>query len=426
MRRKLLVVLSLVLAVGCGSGGGGTIEITTQGQVQGCALDSVVLMLILADCAVEIIDDVKTGGTPDVVSTGDGIWSFTKDFSFLGIGDPDTRIVGTVTEPASDGGAYEFDSVVISSLGGPITGTADVDVRVVDEFASTVTGTINLNDTAAGCDIALNITEPFIIDNFERRTERQLAAVLFDVNVGGEFEFTFDFASTSVSGTATIEPDSQQVTLVTDSEFGTFDFDLLPNPRAFEGILECFDEFQDTAGDLIDAIDAVLAEAEGENHEFVEIDGQDFVYDDGTLSVNGTVSLIPPSVSFTFTHAEEGTSGGSDGPITFAIPIGAGLGSVNGTIDITGGGGFCIGTFQIIGAKFDTDAEEIEFVDGLTVMTVTTPSDTMQVQIDWGAEGEAPVEGLDLTGVSVLINGTPMPPVLVLIITLFFGLNDDI
>ena len=427
-KSPVALVLAAALAVGCGSGGGGGIEITTEGQVAGCLTGNVMLLLLLANEASAIINDIDRGGSETVTDAGDGDWNIDRDFSLLGFGSLDTHIMGTVSEPAQEGGVYQFSNVVITSLGGPITGSANVGFRIVNESTVVVTGTLNLND-ASGCSATLTFPDPgfnLIGGGFEQ--ERQLAAEFFEAIVFGTLEFVFDFpGSSDVGGVAVISDNDQLVSVTpTGSDLDPFDFKLLPETDALEALIGCFERFLDTSESLVDALDEVLSEAlpGGEDSANVTIDEPDFTFDDGFLVMNGTIAFNPPSVTFTFVDDDEGTTGATDGPIIVLVPlVGEGTVTVNGLVNLSAEGSACTGTFELANAQFESDGESFEFDDGRTLLTVTTPTDTLQLQFDF-AEMIDSAEELDLSGVTFLINDVPLPQSVIFPIIFFFGIID--
>jgi len=432
MKSKLPIafVLAAVLAAGCGSGGGG-VEVTAQGQVEGCLTGNVMVLLLLANQASEIIAIIEDGGEPGFVETSEENWDVDLDVSLFGFGgDVDTNISGMVVEPAQAGGVYQFNNIVITSLGeAPISGTADVDVRIVNESTVVITGTLTINDALSDCDTTLTIPEPglTLIGGF-LEIERQLAAEFIEATVFGTLQFFLDFAnSQNVGGTAVIPDDSQTVSVTTTSgDLGDFTFKLLPEPDALDALLGCFVRFQDTADNLVDALDEVLSEAlpGGEDSPRVTIEGNNFSFNDGDMVMNGTIALIPPSVTFTFTDDDEGTTGSTDGPIIVLIPlVGEGTVTVNGTVTLAAEGDACTGTFRLAGAQFQSDGESFEFDDGRTVLSVVTPQDTLQLEIDFGAPSGGG-GGIDLGGVTFRINGTPLPQTVIFPLIFFFELID--
>jgi len=418
----LALVLAATLNIGCGGGSDTIIKIITQGDAESCLTDATFLLLVLADKLDDVLSEIDSPGNPNITITNpsEDVWTFDCVFGLLPGEDPDTRITGTIVltdgNIGGSGAAVEVNDVVISSLGGPITGNADVDVEVV-EGSVMMTGSVNLFDEAADCDISLSMPEGFRLLRAPRLVEeRRLAADFGGLIISGLLNFGFDFGpGPDLNGSMTVPLEGQEVTVATEL-LGEFTFKIFPDNETLARLIPCLFQFTDAIDDIASALAEVVDEATGEQEsENVSFEGSEFEYSDGILNVNGTVSLVPPSITFSFSDDDSGVEGASDGPITLTLPS-SGTGTINGDVNMSGGDG-CSATFSFLNTRFDAEAFE-DFVGGRTKLVVTLGDDSIELDVDESAEGDD--SEFELDGVTVLLNGVELPPFAVLYLIFTF------
>ncbi|MHC4954301.1 MAG: hypothetical protein ACYTGZ_10455 [Planctomycetota bacterium] len=421
----LCLVLALVAAPGCGSGGGGggiKLVVASAQDVQVCVTDGIFLLTYMTgklDTIFNVMADepvLRPEGL-EVNNPSGNTWTFVCDFPALGTGPNDTQVSGTVVfdgDPTEglDGLTATFSDVEIVSLGGPVTGSAENLVVVINEANVQISGEVSFRDASTDCGIRLTLTDFLVARLLRGDTQRegpQLTAALGLVLVSGQVGFDIDFPSFfDVGGTATFGADSQQVLVQTDG-IGTFSFDLFPAGEDLASLTSCFSRARFAVDQLAIGLQAVVGVATGgPANEMVTIDGTSFGFEGPGAAIEGTLSLLPPSATFAFESAA-GLAGGTVGPLNVTIPLGGGDIGASGEIEMGGSEPQCDVTVELIGATFNSEGGFDAFAGGTVVFTLSTVADEIVVEIDYSDPGEGRLDGVTAT-----LNGVELPPIAML------------
>ena len=415
-----------------------------QQALQGCTQTGFFSMLRLMDEVDEVVDVIQAGFNQEGITANpstdeadpDFTWIVSSDVSSSGSETADTRIAGKITfsEDPTDGIAFGSTadiSLVITSLGGPITGNVDAVVTTVNEDTITISGSVAINDSDDGCNIAFTIpvSPGLSLSDSGPSMDPQLAVNMLGLLIEGSFDLDVMTGGHSLQGTLSLPPNSQNAN-VTDATIDEvaiddFSFEVAPDPETLNGLAECLFGSLFVFETVIQSIGPIAMEIESPG-TYAEITVTpvsatvfDFTVDttssltgiglEGVLS--GTVTLPasdtqPASVVWTFAGTGISFSASSTSPLMVILPDGETVGSVygGGAINFTEQP-VCSGTFNI------PSSMPMELVDGelfgdsgRITFTATLGDDTLSLTIDLAVEGEV----LEAT-----LNGIPIPPELI-------------
>jgi hypothetical protein len=167
------------------------------------------------------------------------------DLAYSGNGPDDTRITGLIGFSADPTDGIEIDDTAdltgnITSLGGPLTGSFDLDV-VFTEAGVSVTGTLTLNNSD-GCnfDIVINGTDPLL---FDFNDLPQVAVNILGIELSGTLYAAFNVLGQAFETIIVLAPGLQTASVSGDQNgepFQGFDIEVFPDQAEVEALLSCF------------------------------------------------------------------------------------------------------------------------------------------------------------------------------------------
>lgn len=415
-----------------------------QQALQGCTQFGFFSMLRLMDEVDEVVEVIQAGFTQDGITVDpstdqadpDFTWIVSSDFSSSGSDNTDTRLSGKITfsEDPTDGIAFGSTAdmdLVITSLGGPITGSVEALVTTVNEDTITVSGSVAINDSDDGCNITFTIpTSPGLsLSDSGPSMLPQLAVNMLGLLIEGSFDIDVMAGGHSLQGTLSLPPNSQNANVtdatIDEAPINDFSFEVAPDPETLNGLAECLFGSLFVFQTVIQSIGPIAMESEspGTYEEItvtpVSATVFDFTVDttgglvgislEGILS--GTVTLPtsetqPASVVWTFAGTGVSFSAASTSPLMVILPDGESSGSVY------GGGAInfleqpvCSGTFDIPSSMpMELLDGELFGDSGRVTFTATLGDDTLSLTIDLAFEGDV---------LEASLNGIPIPPELI-------------